>query len=365
MRRTNRSFAALGTTGRALGEDFVAGLIKLVIPRPRAEGSRYARCWKRSLAALGMTAIAGVALAQDAFPSRPMRLIVSFPPGGGADLTARVVGQKMGELLGQSVVVENRPGANGLVGCDTVAKSAPDGYTMLETDRGALGINPSLYRKIPYDPLRDFEYVGIVTTAPYVIVIDPRLPAKTLAEFKALANAKPGALNYASYGIASMAQLNIEALKARMAMSLTHVPYKGAGPAVQGVVAGEASLTITSPAAVLGFIRDGRLRAIALDAKKRSPLLPDVPTLAEAGGEEDTLVPTYFAFAVPAKTPAAVVARLHQAMRQAVLSPDAAARLDKAGLEPTGGTGAELLELVKRDIPRFRKIVEDVGIQPE
>ena len=271
----------------------------------------------------------------------------------------------MGELLGQPVVVENRPGANGLVGCDAVAKSAPDGYTVLETDRGALGINPSLYKKIPYDPTRDFEYIGIVTSAPYVIVIDPRLSAKTLAEYVQIAKAKPGALNYASYGIASMAQLNIEALKARMGIKVTHVPYKGAGPAVQGVVAGEASLTITSPAAVLGFIRDGRLRAIALGAKSRSPLLPEVPTLAEAGADEDTLVPTYFAFAVAAKTPGAIVDRLHETMRRAVLSPDVAARLDKAGLEPTGGTGAELLELVKRDIPRFRKIIEDVGIQPE
>jgi len=313
-----------------------------------------------------MTVLAStLALAQESFPSRPIRLVVSFPPGGGADLTARVVGQKMGELLGQPVVVENRPGANGLVGCDAVAKSAPDGYTMLETDRGALGINPSLYRKIPYDPTRDFEYVGIVTTAPYVLVIDPRLKATTLAEFKALANARTGALNYGSYGIGSMAQLNLEALKSRMGISLTHVPYKGAGPAVQAVVAGEAAATITSPAAVLGFIRDGRLRAIALDAKRRSPLIPDVPTLGEAGGEEDTLVPTYFAFAVAARTPKAAVDSLHASMRRAVLSPDVAERLNKAGLEPTGGTGAELLELVKRDIPRFRKIIEDVGIKAE
>jgi tripartite-type tricarboxylate transporter receptor subunit TctC len=316
--------------------------------------------------ALGMTILAASsAAAQDAFPSRPVRLIVSFPPGGGADLTARVVGQKMGELLGQPVVVENKPGANGLVGCDTVAKSAPDGYTMLETDRGALGVNPSLYKKLPYDPLRDFEYVGIVTSAPYVIVVDPRLPAKTLAEYVALAKSKPGALNYASYGIASMAQLNIEALKAKTAMAVTHVPYKGAGPAVQAVVAGESSLTIASPPAVLGFVRDGRLRALAIDAQKRSPLMPDVPTLVEAGGEADTLVPTYFAFALPAKTPPAVVERLHGAMVSAVRSPEVAGRQSNAGLEATGGTGAELSALVARDIPRFRAIVQNIGIQPE
>jgi len=319
----------------------------------------------RSLAALGMTLLAGLALAQESFPSRPMRLVVSFPPGGGADLTARAVGQKMGELLGQPVVVENKPGANGLVGCDAVAKSAPDGYTLLETDRGALGINPSLYRKLPYDPLTDFEYVGVVTTAPYVLVIDPRLSAKTLAELRDLSKAKPGSLNYGSYGVASMAQLNIEALKAKIGIDLTHVPYKGAGPAVQAVVAGEAAATIASPAGVLGFIRDGRLRALAIGAPVRSPLLPDVPTLAEAGGDDDTLVPTYFAFAVPARTPAPIVARLHEAMRSAVRAKEVSERLVTAGLEPAGETGEELLALVRRDIPRFRRIIQNTGIQPE
>ena len=303
--------------------------------------------------------------AQEAYPSRPIRLIVSFTPGGGADLTARAVGQKMGELLRQPLVVENRPGANGLIGGAAVAGAAPDGYTLLLTDRGALGVNPSLYKKMPYDPARDFEFVGIVTVAPYVLVSDPRLPAKTLAELVALAKASPGRINYASFGIASMAQLNLEALKARLGIGLTHVPYKGAGPAVQGVVAGDAGVTIASPAAVLGFVRDGRLRALAIGAKQRSPLLPDVPTLAEAGGGEDTLASTYFAFALPAGTPRPVVDRLHQEMKRALAMPDLAERLNAAGLEPSGATGEELGELVRQDIPRFRKLIQDIGIQPE
>jgi len=303
--------------------------------------------------------------AQEEFPSRPIRLIVSFTPGGGADLTARAVGQKMGELLRQPLVVENRPGANGLIGAAAVAAAAPDGYTMLLTDRGALGVNPSLYRKMPYDPARDFDYVGIVTVAAYVLVADPRLPAKTLADLVALAKASPGRINYASFGIASMAHLNIEALKARLAIGLTHVPYKGAGPAVQGVVAGDAGVTIASPAAVLGFVRDGRLRALAIGARQRSPLLPDVPTLAEAGGGEDTLASTYFAFALPAGTPRAVVERLQQEMKRALAMPDLAERLNAAGLEPSGATGEELAELVRQDIPRFRKLVQEIGIQPE
>jgi tripartite-type tricarboxylate transporter receptor subunit TctC len=303
--------------------------------------------------------------AQEKFPSRPIRLIVSFTPGGGADFTARAVGQKMGELLRQPLVVENRAGANGLIGAAAVAGAAPDGYTMLLTDRGALGVNPSLYRKMPYDPARDFEYVGIVTVAAYVLVADPRLPVKTLAELTGLAKASPGRINYASFGVASMAHLNLEALKARLGIGLTHVPYKGAGPAVQGVVAGDAGVTIASPAAVLGFVRDGRLRALAIGARKRSPLLPDVPTLAEAGGGEDTLASTYFAFALPAGTPRPVVERLHQEMKRALAMPDLAERLNAAGLEPSGATGEELAELVRQDIPRFRKLIQEIGIQPE
>jgi tripartite-type tricarboxylate transporter receptor subunit TctC len=307
----------------------------------------------------------GLALAQDNYPSRPIRLIVSFTPGGGADLTARVVGQGMAETLRQPVVVENRPGANGLVGAGAVAKSPADGYTMLLTDRGALGVNPSLYKSLPYDPLRDFEYVGIVTSAPYVLVIDPKLPAKSLAELAALAKAKPRSINYASFGVASMAHLNIEALKARLGIDLVHVPYKGAGPAVQGVVAGEAGVTIASPAAILGFVREGRLRAVALGAQRRSRLLPDVPTLAEAGGDDETLVPTYFAFALPAGTPRPIAERLHEAMKRALGVPEVAERLAAAGLEPTGGTAEALHELMRRDIPRFRRIIQDIGIQPE
>jgi tripartite-type tricarboxylate transporter receptor subunit TctC len=307
----------------------------------------------------------GFAPAQEAYPSRPIRLIVSFTPGGGADLTARTVGQGMAAVLRQPLVVENRPGANGLVGTAAVAKSAPDGYTLLLTDRGALGVNPSLYKSLPYDPLQDFEYVGIVTSAPYVLVADPKLGAKSLGELVSLVKAKPGAVNYASFGVASMAQLNIEALKARLGIDLTHVPYKGAGPAVQAVVAGEAGVTIASPAAVLGFVRDGRLRALAIGASSRSALLPDVPTLEEAGADNDTLVPTYFAFALPGGTPRPVAVRLHEAMKQALAAPGLAERLGAAGLEPTGGTGDALRELVRRDIPRFRKIIQEIGIQPE
>ena len=305
------------------------------------------------------------AWAQDAYPTKPIRLIVSFTPGGGADLTARTVALKMSGELRQPIVVENRPGANGLVGAGAVAQSAPDGYTMLLTDRGALGVNPSLYKSMPYDPTRDFAYIGIATVAPYVLVSDPRLPVKTLAELIAYTKANAGKVNYASFGIASMAHLNLEALKARLGVDLVHVPYKGAGPAVQGVLAGDAGVTIASPAAVLGFVRDGRLRALAIGARQRSPLLADVPTLGESGVDEDVLASTYFALALPAGTPRPIAQRLHQEMKRALSAREVAERLSNAGLEPTGGTGEELLELVKRDIPRFRKLIAEIGIQPE
>ena len=307
----------------------------------------------------------GTAWAQDPYPTKPIKLIVSFTPGGGADLTARTVALKMGESLKQAIVVENRPGANGLVGAGAVAQAAPDGYTILLTDRGALGVNPSLYKNMPYDPARDFAYIGIATVAPYVLVSDPRLPVKTLGELIAYAKANPGKVNYASFGIASMAHLNLEALKARLGVDLVHVPYKGAGPAVQGVVAGDAGVTISPPAAVLGFVRDGRLRALAIGAPQRSSLLPDVPTLREAGVDEEVLASTYFALALPAGTPRPIVQRLHQEMKSALAARDVAERLSNAGLEPTGGSGEELLELVKRDIPRFRKLIAEIGIQPE
>jgi tripartite-type tricarboxylate transporter receptor subunit TctC len=312
-----------------------------------------------------INAMAQVPADSHPYPSRAIRLIVSFTPGGGADLTARTVGQRMAELLHHPVLIENRPGANGLVGAELAAKAAPDGYTMLLTDRGALGVNPSLYRKLPYDPLRDFEYLGIVTVASYVLVVDPRLPVKTVADLVQFAKAKPATVNYASFGIASMAHLNLEAFKARLGIDLTHVPYKGAGPAVQAVVAGEAGVTIASPAAVLGFLKSGRLRAIGIGAKTRSSLLPDVPTLGDAGGGEDTLASTYFAFALPANTPRPIVDRLHDVMKQALGTREVVDRLRTAGLEPIGSTGEELRDLVTRDIPRFQALVREIGVQAE
>jgi tripartite-type tricarboxylate transporter receptor subunit TctC len=324
--------------------------------------SRTIACVAAALAAL-LPAARATAQA-DAWPSHAIRLIVPFPPGGGADLTGRTLAQKMGESMGQSIVVDNRPGANGALGDDLVAKAAPDGYTILLTDRGSLSVNPSLYAKLAYDPLKDFSYIGIATDGPYVLVVNPSLNVRTLAELTALAKAKPGTLNYASYGIGSMPQLNLEALNRKLGIDLVHIPYKGAAPAAQAVVAGEVSVTIASIPAVQGFIKDGRLRALAVGADKRFAVLPDVPTLAEAGGA-DTLLPTYFAFAAPAGTPPAIVAKLNAELRKALADPAIAEKLMTAGLVPNGGSPEAMMASVKQDIARFSAQAKAIGIKPE
>ena len=316
--------------------------------------------------ALLIAAATGTGQAQaPSYPDRPIRLVVPFPPGGGADSTARTLAQKMGERLGQPMVIDNRPGANGLVGTDAVAKAAPDGYTLLMTDRGALGVNPSLYARLPYDPRKDFAPIGIAVDGPYVLVVSPALGVNSLAELVALGRARPGAIRYGSYGIGSMAQLNLEALARATGMTLQHVPYKGAPPAVAAVVAGEVDLTIASPPSLLGLLRAGRLRALAVGSDTRIELLPEVPTLKEAGVSAPALIPTYFALAAPAGTPPAIVDRLHEALRGALASSDVADKLRAAGLVPNAGSPAAMKQVIAEDVERFSVLVKYIGIQPE
>ena len=307
---------------------------------------------------------AASALAQT-YPAKPIRLVVPFSPGGAADLTARTLGQKMSEQLGQPIVIDNKPGANGVLGIDAVAKSAPDGYTILLTDRGSLAVNPSLYTKLPYDSLKDFAYIGIVTDGPYVLVANPKLDVKTPQELVALSKAKPGTLSYASYGVGSMAQLNLEAFNQQMGTDMLHVPYKGAGPAAQAAVAGDVSVTIAAAPAVQGFIKDGRLRALAVGSDKRFAVLPDVPTMKELGAPGDILVPTYFALLAPAGTPPAIVAKLNAEMKKAIADGGVAEKLAGAGLVAQGGTPEAMAASLKQDVPRFAELVKKIGIKPE
>ncbi len=304
------------------------------------------------------------ALAQ-AYPTKPIRLVVPFAPGGASDLTARTLAQKMGDSMGQPIVVDNKPGANGAIGTESVAKAAPDGYTILLTDRGSLSVNPSLYAKLPYDPLKDFSYIGIATDGPYVLVANPKLNVKSVHDLVALSKAKPGTLNYSSFGIGSMAQLNLEAFNQRMGTDMLHVPYKGASPAAQAAVAGEVGVTIAAVPAVQGFIKDGRLVALAVGSDKRFAVLPDVPTMTEAGAPNDILVPTYFAFLAPPGTPPAIVDRLNAEMKKALADPAVADKLSTAGLVPVGGSPDAMAASIRKDVPRFADLVKKIGIKPE
>lgn len=318
-----------------------------------------------ALGLVGVVVSPAQAQSDSTYPVRPIRLVVPFPPGGGADLTARLVAQKMTESTGQPVVVENRPGSNGVVGTDLVAKAPADGYTILFVDRGALGINPAMYPKLPYDPLKDFAYVGIATEGPYVLIANPSLNVKTLGELVAVAKAKPDGVSYGSFGVGSMAQMNLESLARYSGIELHHVPYSGAPPAVKAVVAGDVGITIASLPSVIGFIRDGRVRAIVVGAEKRLELLPDVPTIAEAGGSLETLLPTYFAFAAPAGTPRSIITKLNAEMKTALAKADVAEKLAANGLVVRGGTAEAMMQTVRSDVERFATLARIVGVKAE
>lgn len=316
------------------------------------------------LLALTSAALPLHATAAESYPNRPIRLVVPFAPGAGADFTARTIGQKLSEALGQPVVVDNRAGANGIIGTETVTKAAPDGYTLLLIDRSVPGINPSLYKKLPFDPLKDLAYISVAVTAPYVMVVNASLPIRSVEDLIREAKARPGAINYGSFGIGSLPQLDFEAFKLHTGTNLVHVPYRGAALAITAVAAGEVGVTISSLSGALAQLQDGRIRAIAVGAEKRSSSLPNVPTMAEAGGG-DTLASTFFGFAAPKGTPPDIVTRLSAEIRKIVETPDVAQRLRGAGLEPLGNTPAEMTAMVQGDIVRFGRLVKDIGIQPE
>lgn len=299
-----------------------------------------------------------------AYPDRPIKLIVPFPPGGGSDFLARLLAQKMTDSLRQSIIVDNRPGAASTIGTDAVAKAAPDGYTLLLVVRD-MGINPSTHASLPFDTLKSFAWIGMAAVGHYVLVVNPSVPANSVAELAALAKAKPGSISYGSLGIGSLGHINVEAMKQRLGIDLLHVPYRGAGPALNATVSGEVAVTLAAITGALGFIRDGRLRALAVGSETRVSQLPDVPTIGEAGGGADTLLPTFWGFAAPAGTPQPFIERINAELKRALALPDVEEKLTQNGLVAAYSTPEALGTAMANDVAHFGKLVKAIGITPQ
>ncbi|WP_341248886.1 tripartite tricarboxylate transporter substrate binding protein [Cupriavidus pauculus] len=308
-------------------------------------------CWS-------LLAVAPAAGAQD-WPTRPIRMVVPYPPGGPTDIVARVVGQKLSERLGQTVVVDNRPGAGGNIGADAVAKAAPDGYTMLVATT-AHAINMTLFSKPGYNTRTDFAPVSMLTSGPLVLVTAPSTPAGSVAELVAMARANPGKVTFASSGNGQSTHLAAELFDSMAGVRMTHVPYKGSAPALTDVMAGQATVMFDTMLSAMPFVRDGKLRALAITGATRSPAAPDVPTMAQAGlpGYEAT---AWNALLVPAGTPAAVQSRLSEALKAVLNQDDVRARFASQGFAATWTSPADTGQFIAREIDKWGKVVKASG----
>ena len=306
----------------------------------------------------------GVAAAQQNYPTKPIRFMVTFPPGGSSDLIARALAAVLSDRLRQQVLVENRPGAGGNIGMDAVAKSAPDGYTMGLGAAGALAANVSLYPKMPYDPVKDFTPVSNVAFVPFFLVARTALPANDLRELVALASAKPGQLMLGYGGNGTAMHLSGELFKLMAKVQLTNVPYKGSGPAAMDAVSGQLDLAVVDVASAINQVKAGRLKAIAVTSAKRVSVAPDVPTLAEAGlaGYEAT---GWFGVVMPAGTPAEIIGRMNSELVTALKRQDIRERVIAAGAEPSPSTPAEFGALIRDEIAKWAEVVKISGAKPD
>ena len=313
------------------------------------------------LLALALLAMAAAAGAQ--YPAKPIRMIVTYPPGGGADTMARIIAPKLSERLGQQVLVENKAGASGQIGADLVAKSAADGYTIL-LDATAYSVNPSLYPKLPYDPLKDFAPITILIRVPNILVVTPGFAPKSVQELIALAKAKPGQLSYASSGNGSAQHLAAELFKVGAGVDMVHIPYKGGAPAIADVMGGQVPIFFGNMSSALPHVKSGRVRALAVTGSKRSANVPELPTVAESG------VPGYEVYEwnglfAPAGTPAAVINRLQSEIARIVHLPDVAEKLAALGAEAVANTPQEAAVFLKAEIAKWAMVVKQANIKVE
>ncbi len=312
---------------------------------------------------LGVTT-SNPALAEDAYPSHPIKIIVPFTPGTGIDILARTLGDKLGESMKAAVVVENRPGASGNIGTEAVAKAAPDGYTLLMT-ANTLVLNRSLFKTIPYDPIRDFAPVAPLAIGRLALVTHPSLGVKTVNEFIARAKREPGKLNYGSPGNGTPHHLAMELFKSKAGIDLLHVPYKGTAGAVSDLLGGRLNVMFLPVHVALPYVEGGKLDMLAAGGTERASATPNVPSLAEAAGVRDIDTDIWYGLYAPAGTPPGIVKRLSEATNALLKSPDVASTLAKQGLQPTGGSPEALGTLTRTDLDRWASVVRDAKIQPD
>lgn len=306
-------------------------------------------------------ALSAPAVLAQSYPVKPVRMIVPFPPGGGSDILARAVAEKLASALGQQFIIDNRSGAGGALGTELATKASPDGYTLILNSSSALVIGPNLVRNPPYDPLRDLTSVVLVASAPNVLVVHPSVPAKTVKELIALAKKRPGELNYASNGAGTLSHLTGELFKLRAGIEMVHVPYKGGAPAVIDTMAGNVSLLFAAFPTVSAQVRAGRLRALAVSSAKRAVIAPDLPAVAETlPGFESS---QWWGLFGPAGMPANVVSRLNAEMQKVLALPDVKKRLAADAAETIGGSATECAEFLRADYEKWRKVVQESGVR--
>ncbi len=312
--------------------------------------------------ALVLATLPVLAVAQT-FPSKPIRMIVGFPPGGGTDIVARIIAPKLGGNIGQQIIVDNRGGANGIVGTDLAAKAAPDGYTLFLGTAGNLAVNPMLYKTLPFDVSRDFAPVTQVADATLIMIVHPSFPAKSVKELVSIAKARRGQINYSTSGTGSLLHLGAELLNGAVNIKMNHIPYKGSAPSLTAVISGEVDACVDTVLLSLQYVKAGRVRAIAVLGKKRSPLLPNVPTMAESiPGYEVT---NWFGLVIPAATPPETRARISAEVIKVLRSPDTKERLLNQGAEAIGSTSEEFGAFLKAETAKWAKVIREAKIQME
>lgn len=307
-------------------------------------------------------AAASTALAQPAYPAKPIRIVVGFAPGGGTDILARALAQQLTESLGQPVTVDNRPGAGGIIATEHVAKAAPDGHTLVVGSAAGFAINPNLMARLPYDPVKDFTPLGLFASLSYAMVVHPSLPVRSVKALIALAKARPGELNFGSAGTGSSTQLAIEQFLLQAGVRMTHVPYKGNTPAMTALLGGEVAMVFDPVITSVPQVRAGRIRALAVTTAQRSALLPDVPTVAE-GGLPGYATGNWFGLFGPAGLPRAVADRVNEAINKATTSGDMRNRLQSQGAEPLSGTSEDLARHVRSELAKYAVVVKQAGIR--